>query len=53
MKLKGTLRSGFVISDRVTVEVQLPEPDLTHHGDINRFIESHKGQQVRLTIEVI
>lgn len=53
MKIEGFLRNGFVLSERVTAEVQLPEPDISNHGDINRFFESHNGQKVTLTIEVV
>ena len=51
MKIEGILRSGFVLMERVTVEVKLPDPDLTSHRDINRFMESLAGKWVVPQIE--
>jgi hypothetical protein len=53
MKIEGILRSGFVLMERVTVEVKLPDPDLTSHRDINRFMESQIGKWVVLQIEEV
>ena len=51
MKVVGTMRAGFVLMNRVTVEIELPQPDTTHHRTINENCDLLKGKHVELMIE--
>ena len=50
LTVAGMHRNGFTLMGRVSVEIELQEPDTTEHREINSFFDGMKGKRVRLTI---